>query len=518
VKRILLVVAAALVLAGPAAAQSRIVYAAGGELWSRGVNAGPPKRLTRNAWLDARPAVSADGLRIAFLSDRAEPGRGEFDLWVMNVDGSGARRLTWTGTVDGAAWAPDGRALALTRAQERGPFRLEVLDLRFGRARVLPTGDGNVTDPAWSPDGTRIAFALDRGEGLDLFTVAAEGGPLRRLTDDGAGNAHPAWAPSGRSLAFSALRGATAELFTVPASGGSARRLTFNDVDDLTPTWSPDGRRLAFTSGGALHTFGLGGGGRARLGLLAGEEPDWAQTPDAAPLFPDFDQHAPRGLVVSRGNGRWRLGFASAVANVGAGPSHVLGHRTGPRETMIAAQVVHTADGGRILRDGSGVVRYVRSPEHSHWHFLPFESYELRTTDGATLLVRDRKSGFCMGDRRGHSLPGRAARALFGGFCRSGEPRALSVEQGTSVGWVDRYPANYHGQFVDVTAVPPGTYLLVHRANPRFVLLETEYGNNAASLLIRISWPGGFDSAPRVAVLRVCQGSETCGARLAGPQ
>jgi hypothetical protein len=174
---------------------------------------------------------------------------------------------------------------------------------------------------------------------------------------------------------------------------------------------------------------------------------------------------------------------------------------------MVARQVIHLRGGGTVTRAGAGVLRYVRSPEHSHFHFLPFESYELRSVDGRRLLVRDHKSGFCIGDRRGHSLPGAHASALFTGYCDTGDPQALSVEEGESVGWVDRYPGFFHGQFVDVTGVPAGEYLLVHRANPRFDLLERSYANDVASLRVRLSWR---DGAPSVAILRSCGGSEVC--------
>jgi hypothetical protein len=78
------------------------------------------------------------------------------------------------------------------------------------------------------------------------------------------------------------------------------------------------------------------------------------------------------------------------------------------------------------------------------------------------------------------------------------------VEEGSSVGYTDKYPANFHGQNLDITNVPAGQYWLVHRANSDFHLRETHYGDDAASLLVRITWPGGHGSAPRVTPLRAC--------------
>jgi hypothetical protein len=73
------------------------------------------------------------------------------------------------------------------------------------------------------------------------------------------------------------------------------------------------------------------------------------------------------------------------------------------------------------------------------------------------------------------------------------------------VGYTDRYPANFHGQRLELTGVPPGRYWLVHRANPDFRLREARYDNNAASLLVRITWPDGHRAAPRIETLRACR-------------
>jgi hypothetical protein len=487
---------AALVLAAIAQAGPAVVFSRGGEIWLRDGD-GPARRLTASPAFDARPVLALDGLRIAFVRDG--------DLYVMNVDGSGVRRLTFHGTVDAVDWSPDGTRLVFARAQTGG-FRLETIEPRGGSTTFLAAGAGSATDPAWSPDGRRIAFAADRGRGFDLFVVSAAGGRPRQLTRDGAGNVDPAWSPNGRTIAFASRRHGDADVYSVPTRGGSARRLTRDRLDELSPSWSSGGVRIVFARGPGLASIGPGGG-RLRLWLMRGADPSWGAIPARQPLFPDLDQLAPSGLVLRDAGTHWQLGSTSQVANRGEGPVHLLGSRASPDEPMIAQQVIELRGGGRVVRTGAGVLRYVRSPEHEHFHFLPFESYELRSADGSELLVRDHKSGFCLGDRRGHSLPGTHARALFTGYCQTGNPRALAVEEGESVGWVDRYPGFYHGQFVDVTGVPAGDYLLVHRANPRFDLLERDYGNDVASLRIRLTWDEGV---PRVAVLRTCPGSERC--------
>jgi hypothetical protein len=72
------------------------------------------------------------------------------------------------------------------------------------------------------------------------------------------------------------------------------------------------------------------------------------------------------------------------------------------------------------------------------------------------------------------------------------------------------YFANLEGQFVDVTGVPAGEYYLVHRVNADRKLRESDYSNDAASLLIELSWPQGTSQEPSVSVLRGCPNTDSC--------
>jgi Lysyl oxidase len=156
---------------------------------------------------------------------------------------------------------------------------------------------------------------------------------------------------------------------------------------------------------------------------------------------------------------------------------------------------------------------YVRSSSHSHWHVMGFQRYELRRAADYALLVRDRKSGFCLADHWAHAhgpFLNEPRGPVFKGNCEQRRPEALSVYQGTSVGYTDRYPSYFHGQNLDITGVPVGIHDLIHRANRGLLFRELRYENNAASLRIRISWPGGRSRTPSVRVLRTCPNSDRC--------
>jgi hypothetical protein len=78
---------------------------------------------------------------------------------------------------------------------------------------------------------------------------------------------------------------------------------------------------------------------------------------------------------------------------------------------------------------------------------------------------------------------------------------------GTTPGYTDRYPAFFHGQNIEITGVPAGTYDVMHRVNASMQLHEQRYDNDAASVRIRLTWRKGY---PTVRVLRRCPATATC--------
>jgi hypothetical protein len=220
-------------------------------------------------------------------------------------------------------------------------------------------------------------------------------------------------------------------------------------------------------------------------------------------LLPDLVQAPPDDLLVRGDHGSYRLGFASAVTNAGAGPLAIQGRRTSrSRSHMTAVQLIIREDGRTVRRPGVGVVRYARERGHSHWHLLRFDRYTLRRAGSTDTVVADHKSGFCLGDRfdarLASQLPGEPAQPPFTRSCGLGHPEFLKVTEGISVGYGDDYHAFLEGQELDISGLDAGRYELVHHANADERLLEERYDNNTACRSLDLSWPDGTDEAPRV--------------------
>jgi hypothetical protein len=230
-------------------------------------------------------------------------------------------------------------------------------------------------------------------------------------------------------------------------------------------------------------------------------------------LLPDLDQEAPSNLVVSRaaGTNQYLLGFRSAARNVGDGPLIISGHRFDRgMETMVADQEIQQRGAASRMVEGVGRLRYVVSPDHRHWHLLGFERYELRRPGATAAVARDRKTGFCLGDRYAvsdRSLPARAPAPVYTSRCGLGQPALLGIGEGISVGYGDDYAANLEGQYLPLTGLKDGRYVLVHLVNAGRKLRELNYDNNAASALLQLRWRSGV---PHLTVLAKCPDSARC--------
>ena len=224
-------------------------------------------------------------------------------------------------------------------------------------------------------------------------------------------------------------------------------------------------------------------------------------------LLPELTQRQPYGLSVRATEGRYLLGFNSAISNSGDGPLLIEGQRAGTSDPMVARQDVLLDNDDREELSSFGEFRYETAGGHSHWHLDDFSRYELRETTGNHLVAPHTKAGFCLADSTETSaedLPGEPNAPVFSGSgCAPNHPASLDVSEGISVGYTDIYLAYLEGQHVDLTGVPEGRYLLLHRVDPDGLIKEKDDSNNSASVEIDLRWPAGIDQPP---VVQRCTG------------
>jgi hypothetical protein len=225
-------------------------------------------------------------------------------------------------------------------------------------------------------------------------------------------------------------------------------------------------------------------------------------------LLPDLAQGTPTGVDVvldtSTGTDQIRLVFDSTIGNVGEGPLILTAKRKPGATTMTAHQVIRRSDGStRVRRAVAGVLKYVQASDHQHWHLMGIDRYELWTGNASRRLRRDRKQGFCLGDRYqltpGRRMKHQPRKPAYPGYCGRDHPELTKMVEGITVGWGDNYPANIEGQFIDIAGIAPGRYLLVHRIRAGG-LLENDPYNDVSCAAIELKAPAGAGLAPTVTV------------------
>ncbi len=194
----------------------------------------------------ANPTVSPDGRQITFVSDRA--GTGE--VYVMDADGSGLRRLTSDGGHRGRAyWSADGHRL-LFSVSANDTARVFSLPVEGGAPAEIgrfPARTGAIL----LPDGARFLYGVGSWTETQLVTSRADGSDRLPLTSDHAAYWCPAVSPDGDQVAATRQDTTGMQIWIVSTDGSGARALTHFTRAQGRPqcaAYSPDGGRIAVQS------------------------------------------------------------------------------------------------------------------------------------------------------------------------------------------------------------------------------------------------------------------------------
>lgn len=251
------------------------------------------ERLTNDPASDLSPAWSPDGSKIAFASDRD----GSSKLYVMNADGTA---VTVLGSMYGqdVAWSPDGSKVAYT-GSNMGRSEVWIADADGSNATRLTDNVGGAyhnQSPSWSPDGSMIVYRSTMPSTTNYV--------LRRINVDGSNDValtssvppawdmSPSWSPDSSTIVFASNRSAsTYNLFTMNADGSGVQALTNSAADEYSqPKFSPDGSKLIAYKGGAapgIYMMNADGSGESMLlSVAVAVDPDWGTHPLTVPATP----------------------------------------------------------------------------------------------------------------------------------------------------------------------------------------------------------------------------------------
>jgi len=220
------------------------------------------QRLTKWERGDQYPAWTPDGTRIAFTSWGREDGPRA--IFTMDPDGSNVTRCRSCGS-----WSPDGKRILFQADDAEDIFIMDADGSNVQRLTTTPGAGKFSSGGAWSPDGSWIAFSSNRdGDGDtdgDIYVMAADGSNVKRLTDTPGKqfSGRPQWSPDGKWILFESTRDQdsdkwleVAELYVMDTDGSNVQRLTYTTDrgGSFMGVWSPDARKIAFVSGPVAKT------------------------------------------------------------------------------------------------------------------------------------------------------------------------------------------------------------------------------------------------------------------------
>lgn len=179
------------------------------------------------------PAWSPDGTRLAFTSNRD----GNSEIYVINRDGSGLRRLTNHPAIDVTpTWSPTGKQIAFTSDRTGSP-QIWVMNDDGSEPHKITT-ESRCDRPTWSiSPNNEIAYASQTGAGYDIMIYDVASGTSKKITDGIGSNESPAFSPNGRHLAFTSTRAGKAQIFVIDRDGNNLHQITRAGMNRY-PNWS----------------------------------------------------------------------------------------------------------------------------------------------------------------------------------------------------------------------------------------------------------------------------------------
>ncbi len=342
-----------------AAGDGSLVFELLGDIYRLPIEGGEAVALTQGMAFDSQPKLSPDGSKIAFISDRD----GTINLWVMDSDGSNAKKLSSgrQNRLISPTWTPDGKAVVVSKLGTDSSFELFYLD---GSGSVQLSDDGGKAfegiGASFTPDGRYMYYSVIRRSPFRSFPNAQihrfdrSTGDLEQITQGHGGGARPEISPDGRYMAYISRIENTTQMRLRDLVTGADRTLVAEVQHDTQEIGRPPSRDIY---------------------------PGYSFTSDSQSVLYTFDGKIKR-VSVADGSLSDVPFQATAELDVGPDLTSKYGVGQGPVEARIVHNPSRSPDGKKMVMsvlshlytsnaDGSDVKRLTKSDA---WEFQPIYS------------------------------------------------------------------------------------------------------------------------------------------------
>ncbi|HEV2688447.1 MAG TPA: hypothetical protein VGV35_07825, partial [Bryobacteraceae bacterium] len=176
----------------PSYSNGRIAFSYLGDIWIVNEDSSGLRRLTDHPAREVYPRFSPDGQWIAFSSNR----EGNYDVYIVSPNGGKPKQLTFHSAEDMVVgWTPDSKKIIFTSSRAKGVFpgvtTLMEISVDGGMEQPIPTDWGSWA--SYSPDGSKMAFTRHPGVwsrrhyrgsyAVDLWLMDVNGKQFTKLAD-----------------------------------------------------------------------------------------------------------------------------------------------------------------------------------------------------------------------------------------------------------------------------------------------------------------------------------------------
>lgn len=260
-----------------------------GDIYKADIDGGNATPLTQDFAWNIQPAISPDGSKIAFISDRG----GVSNVWVMDTNGENLRQITKekNNTIHSPKWSPDGEYLVVTKGitSSRSIPAGEIWIYHHSGGSGLPIKErvsgqreqNNITDPVFSHDGKYIYYTQNTVAGyrFDYNRDPLEGifaitrfdrttGEEDRVISGTGGAVVPTPSPDGKYIAFLRRVKYDTALFIKDLATGEETLLSRDMERDMQEgfgvegyyayfDWMPDSESIVYWAGGKFHKINV---------------------------------------------------------------------------------------------------------------------------------------------------------------------------------------------------------------------------------------------------------------------
>ncbi len=211
-------------------------------------NSTNPDRATSHPANEVQPDLNRGGTQIAFSSNSSEV----YNIYSMSVTGGQWRMLTnYNKNTYSPAWSPDGSKIAYQTYAD-GNSEVYVMNADgTGKTRLTYTPGGYSGEPNWSPDGKQIVYTAYVNGGWRIWVMNADGSNPVQISQKSY-SANPVWSPDGSLIAYNCMDpySGVMEIHTISPTGAGDVYLMGSGSyykDYLVDGWTPDMRNFIYT-------------------------------------------------------------------------------------------------------------------------------------------------------------------------------------------------------------------------------------------------------------------------------